>query len=846
MKKLPRRMLVLTLSASLALTPAYAQASALPDTLQAEDATGQFTAVELSELKESLQQTLESYLSEHSGSESSLNEILKLTIQTDESCPITLDDCKYIEEHLPNLEELNVEKAVFADESAYTYFKDTEKFKYLYTENTILETEASESQAQDTKESETEAESQDSEESETEAESQTETQSQPQDTEDSETEAESEAKSQDSKESETKAESQTETQAQPQDTKDSETEAESEAKSQDSEESETEAESQAKTETEAQSQPQDTKDSETEAESQDTEESVTESELPESDEADNSLYSDETNGIALFSAEADAENVVSAVTGNTQSQVNISLTNAVYPDNADIYFAVWSENNDQDDIIWYLADRQDQTDFTKTIDIKNHHADSGQYFVHVYALANEEYTLLGNTSFNIAGISDADIAVNPIDVKSGIYRLTVSNLSAPAGISSVKIPVWSNANDQDDIVWYDATYSNGNWYADFHASNHKNAAGKYTAHVYAYDSAGNSKLCTYTEFDVTAPTVNYLSVELNSDKTQAVVSLSNPQITGNVADVYFPIWGDNGGQNDIVWYKASLKNGVWTAAVDLKTHKENGVFNVHAYVYNTADAATLVASTTFEIPQATAQKVSIVNKNDVNGSYQVKIDGLSVPFGVSQVLIPTWTSKNGQDDILWYEAKKEGSSWVATIDSGNHNFETGEYNSHIYVYDGNGLAQLLEGLIVDVKAKDQVQLIAQTNDNQTKMTVTLKNYRSNSSKVRFAVWGEQNGQNDLQWYEAKKSAGTYTYTVDLSKHKEIGRFNIHAYDYATSEPTLIRGISANVDGITNAAVTVDKQDNDYGTFTIKISGLSAPDGIQSVRVPRMEQSGRSG
>ena len=205
-------MLVLTLSASLALTPAYAQASALPDTLQAEDATGQFTAVELSELKESLQQTLESYLSEHSGSESSLNEILKLTIQTDESCPITLDDCKYIEEHLPNLEELNVEKAVFADESAYTYFKDTEKFKYLYTENTILETEASESQAQDTKESETEAESQDSEESETEAESQTETQSQPQDTEDSETEAESEAKSQDSKESETKAESQTETQ----------------------------------------------------------------------------------------------------------------------------------------------------------------------------------------------------------------------------------------------------------------------------------------------------------------------------------------------------------------------------------------------------------------------------------------------------------------------------------------------------------------------------------------------------------------------------------------------------------------------------------------------------------
>lgn len=61
------------------------------------------------------------------------------------------------------------------------------------------------------------------------------------------------------------------------------------------------------------------------------------------------------------------------------------------------------------------------------------------------------------------------------------------------------------------------------------------------------------------------------------------------------------------------------------------------------------------------------------------------------------------------------------------------------------------------------------------------MTVTLTG-RSDLSRVWFPVWSAVNGQDDLQWYEAKKqSNGDWTYTVTLARHKGAGTYFIHVY-----------------------------------------------------------------
>ena len=49
-------------------------------------------------------------------------------------------------------------------------------------------------------------------------------------------------------------------------------------------------------------------------------------------------------------------------------------------------------------------------------------------------------------------------------------------------------------------------------------------------------------------------------------------------------------------------------------------------------------------------------------------------------------------------------------------------------------------------------------------------------------EVQFAVWSEEEGQDDLQWYPAEQQDDTsWKYDVDLKKHGSIGNYYIHVY-----------------------------------------------------------------
>lgn len=54
--------------------------------------------------------------------------------------------------------------------------------------------------------------------------------------------------------------------------------------------------------------------------------------------------------------------------------------------------------------------------------------------------------------------------------------------------------------------------------------------------------------------------------------------------------------------------------------------------------------------------------------------------------------------------------------------------------------------------------------------------------RSDLTKVWFPTWGAANGQDDLQWYQAvRQSNGDWSYTVNLSQHRDKGTYFIHVY-----------------------------------------------------------------
>lgn len=65
----------------------------------------------------------------------------------------------------------------------------------------------------------------------------------------------------------------------------------------------------------------------------------------------------------------------------------------------------------------------------------------------------------------------------------------------------------------------------------------------------------------------------------------------------------------------------------------------------------------------------------------------------------------------------------------------------------------------------------------------TARTVMYLTYSApQQTALRFAVWGEQDGQNDLHWYQAKKQNGRWVAEVPLINHQETGTYMVHIYN----------------------------------------------------------------
>ncbi len=126
----------------------------------------------------------------------------------------------------------------------------------------------------------------------------------------------------------------------------------------------------------------------------------------------------------------------------------IQMTTDIYaPSNGQIKYAVWSEENDQDDLRWY----EDSGKGITQADLKNH-SGYGRYFVHTYL----------SQGGKMIGINGQDIVINKQEVSYQInkvndttYDVLVTNV--PEYITSIAVPTWSNANGQDDIKWYTTT-----------------------------------------------------------------------------------------------------------------------------------------------------------------------------------------------------------------------------------------------------------------------------------------------------------------------------------------------------------------------------------------------------
>ena len=339
--------------------------------------------------------------------------------------------------------------------------------------------------------------------------------------------------------------------------------------------------------------------------------------------------------------------------------------------------------------------------------------------------------------------------------------------------TALRFAVWGEQDGQNDLHWYQAKKQNGRWVAEVPLINHQET-GTYMVHVYNQNGLPQGLLDhgTVVVDNLVQPEKPALKAALSADGRYLNLTLTGGS---DLAKVWFPTWSQKNGQDDLQWYEARKQaDGSWTCRVPLSNHGSTGTYFIHAYGN---DKKNLVAHTTAYVEKLVQpEKPAMTAVLSADGRYlDVTLTGRG---DLSRVWFPTWSAVNGQDDLRWYEAVKQADgSWTCRVPLANHK-NAGGYFLHAY---GNDKRNLVAHTTVSVAQAVSPQVWTQLSADGRYMTVTLTG-RSDLSRVWFPVWSAVNGQDDLQWYEAKKqSNGDWTYTVTLARHKGAGTYFIHVY-----------------------------------------------------------------
>ncbi len=138
-------------------------------------------------------------------------------------------------------------------------------------------------------------------------------------------------------------------------------------------------------------------------------------------------------------------------------------------------------------------------------------------------------------------------------------------------------------------------------------------------------------------------------------------------------------------------------------------NSERGKYFIHVYAYDAVNNTSSCWPTeiTVDATPPVISDVEIVDKNSTGYTVKLRISDES---GIARVQFPTWTTANGQDDLVndWVNNAAvsgtiEGDAVTFRVKDSDHNFEKGEYATHIYAYDkfGNATCYPMNSIILE-------------------------------------------------------------------------------------------------------------------------------------------------
>ena len=522
---------------------------------------------------------------------------------------------------------------------------------------------------------------------------------------------------------------------------------------------------------------------------------------------------------------------------------------------------IWSETGGQDDLVWYTANRQANGTYTVNVKAADHKNSTGLYNVHLYYVQNNgQLTGVGGTSTQVF-ISKAPEQLKPKasftiennNAKSGTFDAVITNITAPLGVKEVLVPSWSLENGQDDLIWHKATkQTDGSYRVTIKASEHKGDKGNYRADAYIVDNSNNRHYISekVVSVDYVRPS-GVLTIENNNPVAgtfDAVVS--NIVAPTGLKEVLVPSWSLVGGQDDLIWHKATRQaDGSYRVTIKATDHKDStGNYRADAYIVDDSNNRHYISEKVVDVRQSRpTASLTIENNNVSTGSFDAVIRNVVAPTGVKEILVPSWSLENGQDDLVWHKANRQSDgSYRVTIKASDHKNSLGNYRADLYVVDNDNNRHYVTETVVTVKHDKPTGIISVVNNNKDTGTfdVIIKDVYSPKGvqTVQVPTWSDKDGQDDIRWYEATRQAnGDYKVSVKASDHKNsTGKYHVHLY-YIQDDGSRVGVGTATTDvefrnAMTKTQAAIKNVNATNGTYTVAVD--QAPQGrqIKNIRV----------
>lgn len=234
--------------------------------------------------------------------------------------------------------------------------------------------------------------------------------------------------------------------------------------------------------------------------------------------------------------------------------------------------------------------------------------------------------------------------------------------------------------------------------------------------------------------------------------------------------------------------------------------------------------------------------LKITNHDLQKGTFEVVVSAISNPQSIRKIKIPVWTEENGQDDLRWYDGIRQANGdYKIKVDKKNHKNGQGTYHVHLYYENTAGKTVGLASTKTFLHVKGKIGF-ANVNSVTGRFDVVISSIESPIpvQKVKIPVWTEENGQDDLRWYEtARQANGEYKVSIDKKNHKNgSGNYQVHLYyQYSASNQ---RGVAASKVSLQHKAsgkVGITAINPKAGTFEVLVTGVQSTSPLKEVKIP---------